>query len=75
MPSLQSEILAAIRAIDPRPQTHDEMAASLGRQGDLQRAAVNMDALAKRGELELVRDGSEQNSRTKRYRLAKAPIA
>jgi hypothetical protein len=72
MPSMQSEILAAMRGIDPRPQTHDEMAARLGRPADLHRVAMNMDALAKRGELELIRDGSERNSRTKKYRLANA---
>jgi hypothetical protein len=74
MPSsddVQAEILAAMREVHPRPQTHAEMVAKLDGFAPAQPVRMNMVAMARPedGRLEVIRDGSANDSRTKRYRL------
>jgi hypothetical protein len=74
MPSaneVQDEILAVTRDLHPRilTQTHSEMADRLDGFASAHQVATNMDAMSKAGTLELVRDGSEFQSYTKKYQL------
>jgi hypothetical protein len=68
---VQDEILAVMRDLHPRilTQTHSEMAERLEGFASANQVAMNMDAMSKAGILELVRDGSELQSYTKKYRL------
>jgi hypothetical protein len=68
---VQDEILTIMRDLLPHTptQTHSQMAARLERFTDAHQIAMNMDAMAKTGTLELQRDGSEFQSETKKYRL------
>ena len=67
---VQDEILAVMRDLHPHTQTHSEMATQLEALADPCQVALNMDAMAKDGRLELIREGWDFNSYTKRYRLA-----
>jgi hypothetical protein len=67
------DVQAEIRSVwkhDPScTHTHESMRAEVP-EIELQRIGVNMDALAKAGVLELVRQGWDGWSKTKQYRLA-----
>jgi hypothetical protein len=67
---IQTCILIAMKRAHPRTQTHAEMAKKLDwLLDDPHRVAMNMDVLAKSGQLELDRNGWDGTADTKRYRL------
>ena len=78
MPSareVQEEILAIMRELDPRTQTHAEMAAKLEGFASAHQVAMNMHAMSADGRLELIREGWDGWPEAKRYRLPRLALA
>ncbi len=78
MPSateVQDKIIVAMRNLYPSTQTHSQMANRLEGFARALQVAMNMDAMAKAGILELLRDGSEFQAETKQYRLPANAVA
>jgi hypothetical protein len=65
---VQSRIIEVLKLTHPARQTHADVAGRLKRVADTHRIAMNMDALAKRGVLQIDPMGSTV-SNTKRYGL------
>jgi len=65
---VQKSIMEVMKLAHPAKQTHADMAARLTWRANAHRIAMNMDALAKRGVLDIDPRGSTTPS-TKRYGL------
>jgi hypothetical protein len=65
---VQNSIIEVLKLTHPTKQTHADVADRLNRLADTHRIAMNMDALAKRGVLQIDPIGSNV-SNTKRYGL------
>jgi hypothetical protein len=68
---LQDEIVTTMRGLLPQTltQTHSRMADGLEGFARAHQIAMNMDAMAKAGTLDLLRHGSEFQSEIKKYRV------
>jgi hypothetical protein len=66
---VQEKILAVMRELDPRSQTHAEMAARLEGFAGAHQVAMNMCTMSADGRLEWACEGWDGWPESKRYRL------